>query len=124
MDFSNLSPEFRAALERDTANGKLGQVAQVKSTDKVDSSWVQLAEFASYYGWDAMNKARYDNNFSSEEFIELLKAARVVEAMKRYNRIIDLYTAFAAAQPSQDGKPSKAVKALTKILKELEREWK
>jgi phage-related baseplate assembly protein len=121
MNYSGLDAEFREALERDTANGKLGKIAQIKASSKVDPSWLQLAEFASYYGWDAMNKARFDPNFSSEEFIELLKAARAVESMKRYNRITDLYMTMVASQPSKD---NKAAKALTRTLKDLEKEWK
>jgi phage-related baseplate assembly protein len=121
LDFNGVDEDLRQVLERDKANGKLGKIAQSKSSNKVDASWVQLAEFADYYGWDAMNKARFDNNFTSEEFVELLKAARVVESMKRYNKIIDLYTTMVASQPSKD---NKALKILTKTLRDLEREWK
>lgn len=124
MDFSNLDPEFREALERDTANGKLGKIAQVTTSAKVDASWVQLAEFCSYYGYEAMNKARYDPDFSSEEFVEMLKAGRVYESMKRYNKLIDLYTVMAAVQPTKDGKPNNAANLLTKTLRDLEKEWK
>lgn len=116
---NQISPELQEALDRDTANGKLGQVTQQLEA-KADTAWVQLAEFGLYYGWDAIRDVRR-NALNADEFMELLKAARVVKSMERYNGLIDNYIALAAVQPSKDGK---AGKVLTKTLRDLEKQWK
>lgn len=76
---------------------KLGEITRKKEATTVEPEWVVLAEFASYYGWDAMQTARM-NDIDSLEFNKLLMAGRKLHAVERYNRIIDTAVAFAGGK--------------------------
>lgn len=97
-------------LERD--KDKIGELSKLKSATEIDPEWLLLAEFGSYYGYQAIVDVR-KNVISAEDMQQLLAGARRIENLNRYNRIIDQYTAFAATQTKG------GVKALKGLLGEL-----
>lgn len=105
-------------LERDA--DKIGELKRARNGNKVDPSWLMIAEFGLYFGWEAAKEVMDNPNFPYEKMVELLKAARTVRAVDRYNFITDIHLAVAAAQ---GGKDNKAAKELDKILKDLENKW-
>lgn len=108
-------PTLDDLLKRDKESGKLDELTKQKESTSVDQEWVILAELGLYFGWDAVVSAR-NNNLTMGDMNKLLIGARKLSVQKRYNEVIDMYTALAGSQ-SKDG-----VKAVKSHLRELRKQ--
>lgn len=79
------------------------------TSTKVEPEWTLLAEFGLYFGWQAVLDVR-ENRISFAEMHELIKAARVIKIVERYNFTVDV---ASASNPGEKGK------TLEKHLNEL-----
>lgn len=107
---SNELPTFQDLLERDAE--KIKEMRKVRSDSKIEPEWVMLAEFGMYFGYQALQDVRHDV-ISFAEMNKLLTAARRLEALKRYNNVIDSWTVTIAPHDK-----SKAVKQTLKGIKD------
>lgn len=99
-------------MERDA--DKIEALQRVKDSAKIEPEWLLLAEFGLYFGWEAVLSVREDK-ISYEEMNKLLKAARTMKAIDRYNNVMDIYAATIA--------PNDKAKALKETLKGLRNQW-
>lgn len=90
------------------------QRARAKSElkTKVNDTWLFIAEFGTYYGWDGV-KAIRNNEISMEEVEVLMMGARKVWNGKLYDHMT---AAFVGAGSAQSKKPSKTFNTATKDL--------
>lgn len=114
LKVNNEKLTFEQLLERD--KDKLGEIARIKEANQVAPEEMLLAEFGVYYGFEAMVAAMNDE-ITFKKMNDLVRAGRVLEAQKRYNRVIDIFVANAAIQTKN---PNKAV---NKHLKEISKIW-
>lgn len=107
----NNQPTLQELLQRDA--DKIKEIKRARQGAKIEPEWLLLAEFGLYFGWQAVTDVR-NNKLSFVEMNKLLAAARRMEAMNRYNRVIDHYAAISA--PHDKGK---ALKQTLKGIKEI-----
>lgn len=108
----NEVPNLQELLERDA--DKIAEIKKFRDKSKLEPEWLLLAEFGLFFGWQAVIDARQDK-ISFDEMNKLLAAARRLDSMNRYNRVIDTYTAVIA--PHDKGK------ALKQTLKGIRDTW-
>lgn len=98
------NPEFpdRAKLHNvyeDFTESEKSQARKVKQSaqmsDLYNDSELLLAEFGSYYGWQALKDAA-QGRMTTRTFLALLEAARKLERTKRLERLDDMSVAIAA----------------------------
>lgn len=105
-------PTLQELLERDA--DKITEIKRARSKKKVEPEWLLLAEFGLYFGWQAVQDVRQDK-ISFDEMNKLLAATRSIDAINRYNRVMDNYAAIIA--PHDKGK------ALKQTLKGIKDTW-
>lgn len=77
---------------------------------KVNDTWLFIAEFGYYFGWEGIKALRFDKSFSMDEAEMLLKGARKVWASKVYDSATASFIGSASAQAK---KPVQAFKKAT-----------
>jgi len=99
-------------LERD--KDKIAEQLRHRDSQKTGPEWLMLAEFGKYFGYEGVKDVR-ENRISFAEMHELVKAARIVNAIDRFNNTTDIYAAIIA--------PHDKAKLLKKTLEGLREQW-
>lgn len=109
---SNELPTLQELLQRDA--DKISEIKRSRDRNKIEPEWLLLAEFGLYFGWQAVQDVREDK-ISFQEMNKLLAAARRIDSMNRYNKVMDQYVTIIA--PHDKGK------ALKQTLKGIKESW-
>lgn len=105
-------PTFDELLQRDADIIQESHKSREKS--RLEPEWVLLAELGLHFGWQAVMDVREDK-ISFAEMNKLLAAARRLDSMNRYNRVMDTYVANIALHDKG--------KALKQTLKGIKETW-
>lgn len=108
----NNLPTFQELLERDAE--KIKEIGKSLNKARLEPEWLILAEFGSYFGWQAVMDVRNDN-ITFQEMHKLLAASRRLESIRRYNNVMDTYAANIAIHDKG--------KALKQTLKGIKDSW-
>lgn len=82
----------------------------IDAKSKVSQSWLFLAEFGYYFGWEGIQAVRNDKDFTMEEAEMLIRGARKVWSSKVYDYAS---AAFIGAASANAKKPSQVFKKAT-----------
>lgn len=107
----DLTPEQLAklrALKQRTSN------AAVPASTFYTPHELQLAEFADYYGWQALRDAQ-EGRIEVSTFYGLLFAGRSIRLRRRMENLVDMFNAVACAN-TKDGQ-----KILNRTIRDMER---
>lgn len=89
---------------------KIQRRKAIADKGKVSQSWLFLAEFGYYFGWEGIQAIRNDKDFTMDEAVMLVRGARKVWASKVYDSAT---ASFIGAASAQAKKPVQAFKKAT-----------